>query len=76
MSDMGDTFRDWKEAKRKLREAHGIPCPECRRLQPRRDATILLPGQRCRVDKYRDPRPRISDEEFTKITGWGPVQRT
>ena len=58
MSDMGDDFREMREHKKELRAKFGIECPECKRLQPRRNASILLPQQRCKVDGYRDPRPR------------------
>ena len=58
MGDEGEFWRDVKEARRERRAALGVDCPRCRELQPKRDPTILLPGQRCRVDGYRDPRPR------------------
>ena len=64
MSDMGDDFRVLRDHKKALRERHGVECPECKRLQPKRNATILLPRQRCRVDGYRDPRPELTDEQF------------
>lgn len=59
MGDMGDLYNDLKQHRRELREAHGVPCPHCRDKQPKREPSILLPGQRCKVDGYRDPRPRI-----------------
>ena len=58
MSDYGDMCRELREERRSLRATHGVECPECQRLQPKRDASILLPAQRCRVDGYRDPRAR------------------
>ena len=58
MGDMADLFRDLREHKRDLRARLGVPCPQCRVKQPKREPSILLPGQRCRVDGYRDPRPR------------------
>ncbi len=64
MGDVGDDFRAMKAHRRDYREKAGLPCPECRRLQPKRDASILLPGQRCRVDGYRDPR-NASDRQTT-----------
>ena len=57
MGDVGDDFNTWRDHKREQRRLYGMPCPECLRLQPKRDATILLPGQRCKVDGYRDRRP-------------------
>lgn len=70
MSEDGEMWRDWREGNRRLRAELGVECPECRRLQPRRHATVLMPGWRCRVDGYRDPRPPVSDEERERITGW------
>ena len=61
MSDdesMGAFWRDVKADRAERRERLGIACPQCRVKQPKRTPTILLPGQRCRVDGYRDPRPR------------------
>lgn len=60
--DMGEHFNDLREHRRKLRAEHGVNCPKCREKQPKRIPTILLPGQRCKVDGYRDPRPRIPHE--------------
>lgn len=51
---MGDVFRAMKDRRRRVREELGRECPDC---PPNRNASILLPGQRCRVDGYRDPRP-------------------
>lgn len=63
MGDMGEMWREYKEAKRNLRDKYGIDCPGCIKQQPKRDPTILLPQQKCRVCGYRDPRPRINKEE-------------
>lgn len=57
MGDMIDMYRDIREHRREMRAALGNPCPNCRIKQPRREPSILLPQQRCRVDGYRDPRP-------------------
>lgn len=64
MSEMAETFRALRDHKKALRAKLGTPCPECRRRQPRRHPTILMPQQRCRVDDYRDPRPELTDEEW------------
>lgn len=64
MSDMIDMYRDMKEHRRELRAALGMPCPNCRSKQPRREPTILLPQQRCKVDGYRDPRPEMLVREW------------
>ena len=58
MGDMGDYYNDLKAHRKELRERLGVPCPQCRVKQLKRTPTILLPGQRCKVDGYRDPRPR------------------
>lgn len=63
MGDMGDYYKDLKEARKDRRAKFGVECPQCRVKQPKRTPTILLPGQRCKVDGYRDPRPR--QEEST-----------
>lgn len=61
-SDYGDMCRDLKEQKRALRAAEGVECPVCKVKRPRTNASILLPGQRCKVDRYVDPRPRPKRE--------------
>jgi len=59
MGDMGDTFRELKDERKRLREEHGVSCPQCNVKQPKRIPTTLLPGQRCKVCGYVDPRPRL-----------------
>jgi ribosomal protein L40E len=66
MGDMGDMYRDMKEHRRELRAQHGIACPRCKELRPKTNASILLPGQRCRVDGYKDLRPRVRENEVSK----------
>lgn len=63
MGDMGEIFNDMREARRSLRSMYGVDCPHCRDKQPKRMPTLLLPAQRCKVDGYRDPRPRLTDEQ-------------
>ncbi len=58
MGDLGDFWRDIKAARADRRERLGIDCPGCRKIQPKRIPTRLLPGQRCKVCGYRDPRKR------------------
>lgn len=56
----GDDDNDWKflkEHRRERRRTLGVECPQCRVVRPKAHASILLPGQRCKVDGYRDPRP-------------------
>jgi hypothetical protein len=59
-SDIAIIGGKMKEVKRLRRERHGQPCPIC---PPNRCATILLPGQRCKVDGFRDVRPSLTDEQ-------------
>lgn len=61
MGDMGDYYNDLKDARAARRAAYGVPCPRCAVVRPKAWASVLLPGQRCKVDGYRDPRPK--DEE-------------
>ena len=56
--DMGEYFNDIKDIRRERRATLGVECPGCRKVQPKRIPTILLPQQRCKVCGYRDPRPR------------------
>jgi hypothetical protein len=58
MSDYGDLCREMRTAKREARAALGVPCPQCVRLLPKANPSILLPQQRCRIHGYRDPRKR------------------
>jgi len=58
MSDYGELCRDLRDDKRERRKLYGVECPECKRLRPKTNASILLPAQRCKVDGYRDPRAR------------------
>jgi hypothetical protein len=55
---MGDYYNDIRDARKADRAERGIDCPQCAIARPKAHASILLPGQRCKVDGYRDPRPR------------------
>ena len=46
-----------------LRAKFGRPCLLCQKSRPKAHPSILLPGQVCRLDNFRDPRPRITDDE-------------
>lgn len=59
----GDEGEHWKAVKdytKGLRAKHGVNCPGCPKVQPKRIPTVLLPQQRCKVCGHRDPRPRIN----------------
>ena len=62
-SDIAIIGNAMKEHRRLRRQRFGVPCPKCHMLQPKRDATILMPQQKCKVDGYRDPRPRLTQEQ-------------
>lgn len=57
MSDEGEFWRDVRDARREVRRELGVNCPQCAIARPKAHPSILLPGQRCRVDGYVDPRP-------------------
>jgi len=63
MGDMGDHFNDLRDSRRERRALYGVPCPQCAVVRPKSHPSILLPQQRCKVDGYRDPRPRIDSED-------------
>lgn len=65
MGDMGDYYNDIRAWKKDRRARLGVHCPQCKIKRPRAHPTILLPGQRCRVDGYRDPRPDDREEGAT-----------
>jgi hypothetical protein len=56
---MGAFYRDVRDARTEKRRSLGRECPQCHILRPKTNASILLPGQRCKVDGYRDPRLRL-----------------
>ena len=61
MGDMADDFRALRDRRRKLRAELGVACPKCGEGRPKAHPSILLPGQKCRVDGYRDPRLRTTE---------------
>ena len=56
---MGEFWKDVRDDRKKRRTEFGIDCPGCRKKEPNRTPTILLPRQKCKVCGYRDPRPRV-----------------
>lgn len=66
MSEMVEIFGAMKDHKKRLRAKYGIPCPECQRLLPKAHPSILLPQQACRIHKYRDQRPELTEEQWSQ----------
>ncbi len=58
MGDVGEYWNAVKADRKERRERYGIACLACLRLLPKAEPSILLPGQRCRIHSFRDPRPR------------------
>lgn len=69
MSEVAEMYQGMRDFKKLLRATYGKPCPECQRLLPRANPTILLPQQRCRIHKWRDPRPELTQSEYDVLTG-------
>jgi hypothetical protein len=63
MGDVGDLFNAVRSDRKKLRAKYGLPCPLCKFHRPRAQPSILLPGQRCKVDGARDQRPRLTNAD-------------
>lgn len=55
MGDTGDDYRAHREYIKEQKAKLGIPCPDCIKREPKRNPTILLPGQKCYCG-YRDKR--------------------
>jgi len=75
-SETGDMWRDWKDAGKRLRATYGVNCQQCAVARPKAHPSILMPQQRCKVDGYRDPRPRLTDAQQEEITGWKIIRNT
>jgi hypothetical protein len=67
MSEAVEIFGAIKDHKKALRAKFGINCPQCAIKRPKAHPTILLPQQRCRVDGYVDPRPELTQEEWSSV---------
>lgn len=69
MGDMGDFYRDMRDFKKARRLKFGVSCPQCQQEHPRRQPTILEPGQRCNVHRppYRDPRPPLTQADIDTL---------
>lgn len=58
MGDMRDVFDAMKDHRKGERARKGSLCVRCVTKTPNRSPSLLMPGQRCKVDGYVDPRPR------------------
>lgn len=69
VSDTIEDYRALKDFRQMRREKFGMPCPRCAEEQPRRQPTILEPGQRCRVHRpaYVDPRPELTQADIDTL---------
>jgi len=65
MSDSIDGYKDLANHKKALKQKHGMSCPKCALQRPKAHPSILIPQQRCKVDGYRDPRPELTDEQWS-----------
>lgn len=66
-SDYGDFCREMKDHKRAMRLKFGVNCPRCKEVRPKAHPSILLPQQKCKVDGYVDPRPRLTQEDHASV---------
>lgn len=58
MSEQVEIWKALRDHRKAERRQLGVACPQCAIKRPKASPSILLPQQRCRVDGYRDPRPR------------------
>ena len=63
MNSLSETFQDWAAYKKAIRTKWSVDCPRCAQVRPKAPASKLLPQQRCKVDGYVDPRPRLTEEQ-------------
>jgi len=71
MSECAEMFSCHAELRKLLRARYGKPCPECVRLLPKAHPTILLPRQRCRIHKYHDLRPELTQADYDALSEKG-----
>ena len=67
MSEAVEDYRALATFQKALRKKFGVECPKCKDLRPRTNASILLPGQRCRTDGFKDKRPRLTDDQYQEV---------
>ncbi len=67
MSD--DFWKGLRAARAEARRKYAQPCPECVAKLPKAAPSLLLPGQKCRIHGYRDPRERTAESSYLiKVT--------
>ncbi len=69
MSEVAEMYAGMKSFNKKLRAKYGMPCPECQRLLPKAHPKILLPGHRCKMHRYTDPRPELTQADYDAVSG-------
>lgn len=67
MSEEAQIFAFMRRRTRIRKQKYGVPCPQCKVVRPLAHPTIMLPGQRCKVDGYVDPRPRLTREQEDEV---------
>jgi len=69
MGDYGDLCRDMREHRRITRELFGIPCEGCKKKEPKREPTLMMPQKQCKVCGYQDYRTwqEIAIDQFNRI---------
>ena len=67
MSD--DFWKEYRAARAEARRKYAQPCPECVAKLPKASPSLLLPGQKCRIHGYRDPRSGPEEARYlTEVT--------
>ncbi len=66
MSDSIDDHKALAYRKKAMKAKYGVPCPMCQRHLPKANPSILLPQERCRIHGYRDPRPELTNEQWSQ----------
>jgi len=67
MSECAEMLGAIKDMRKALRAKYGLDCPVCIEKLPRANPSILLPRQLCRIHKYRDPRPELTQSDYDKV---------
>ena len=56
-----------KQRRAAMRHKYGVNCPACAVMRPHTNPSILLPQQQCKVDRYVDPRLKLTNEQWSGI---------